>query len=665
MQQWFRRCGTVKNACLSHGEQVTCNIYEIVVCGESFSKRGVFFTAMTQPYDTANSELNHFPAQSAAAPDHHLEELQDIQQSLRDSQEHYRAVFENTGTATFVMARDKTITLINTGFERLTGLSKAEAEGILKLSDLVCEPDKHRLSRYKADRRGDSAGPTELAFAIKDRNGEIKNVLLKLDIIASTGECIGSMMDITDVVRAELQIKEQKAQLAAILDAFEGEIYVSDEAYTLTYANEHLVQKIGDNAVGMHCYQAIHGRKTPCPFCVMEQVGAGQTVRFEVKNPKDQHWYYSMNAPIRHVSGAISLLAMITNINDRKLAEQALRESEIHLLHENIFLRTQIRERSKFGNIVGQSQAMQEVYEHILNAAASDATVIVFGEPGTGKELVSQAIHDMSERRNNRFVPVHCGAIPENLIESEFFGYKKGAFSGALTDRVGYLEYADGGTLFLDEVGEISPHMQVKLLRVIEGNGFTPVGSSQVKTSEVRIIAATNRDLKVLVKNGLMREDFFYRIHILPIHLPPLRERKGDLPLLINHFMKLYAGKRSVPRLTTKLMEKLYHYDWPGNVRELQNVIVRYCNQKEIDLPNASAKPEAPPDQMSYPDTANISPKNLNAMLAQYEKLLIQTTLNQFQWHRQKVAAALSVDRKTLFNKMKRYGLLKPNDLGK
>jgi transcriptional regulator with PAS, ATPase and Fis domain len=207
--------------------------------------------------------------------------------------------------------------------------------------------------------------------------------------------------------------------------------------------------------------------------------------------------------------------------------------------------------------------------------------------------------------------------------------------------------------------------MQVKLLRVIEGNGFTPVGSSQVKTSEVRIIAATNRDLKVLVKNGMMREDFFYRIHILPIHLPPLRERKGDLPLLVDHFMKLYSGRRRVPPLTGKLMEKLHHYDWPGNVRELQNVIVRYCNQKQLDLPNASAKPEAPPDQMSYPDTAGLAHKSLNAMLSQYEKLLIQTILNQFQWHRQKAAGALGIDRKTLFNKMKRYGLLKPNILGK
>jgi len=259
---------------------------------------------------------------------------------------------------------------------------------------------------------------------------------------------------------------------------------------------------------------------------------------------------------------------------------------------------------------------------------------------------------------------VHCGAIPENLIESEFFGYKKGAFSGALADKAGYLEFADGGTLFLDEVGEISPHMQVKLLRVIEGGGYTPVGSNQNKNSNVRIIAATNRDIKLLVKNGLMREDFYYRIHILPIHLPPLRERKEDLPLLVNHFMNQNAGQRSVPPLTVKLMEKLHHYHWPGNVRELQNVIIRYCNQKQIDLTGASTKPEAPPNQMSFPGSDPKSPKDLNAMLAKYEQLLILTTLNQHQWHRQKVAQALNIDRKTLFNKMKRYGLLTPVAMG-
>lgn len=594
-----------------------------------------------------------------------LADHEGVQRSLLESQDRYRTVFENIGTATFIMSTDQTITVVNTGFERLTGLAKSMVEGRITLLNLVRPSEVQDLNRYSIDRRGPNKGPEQLACTLVTPSGIFKDVLIKLDAIPSTGECIGFMMDITQIKKTQIDLKEQKAQLAAILDAFEGQIYVCDKNYRLTYANEQLTAKIGPQGVGQNCYQAIHSRKTPCPFCVIDQVQAGQTVRFEVKNPMDKLWYFSMNAPIRHVDGSISLLAMITDINDRKNAEQALRESEIHLLQENVYLRTQIKERTKFGNIVGQSSAMQKVYEHILNAGSTDATVVIFGEAGTGKEIVAHAIHDMSERRNNRFVPVHCGAIPENLIESEFFGYKKGAFSGALTDKEGYLEFADSGTLFLDEVGEISPHMQVKLLRVIEGSGFTPVGSSQNKNSNVRIIAATNRDLKLLVKNGLMREDFFYRIHILPIHLPPLRERKEDLPLLIDHFMSQYACNRNVPALTTKLMEKLYHYDWPGNVRELQNVIVRYCNQKQIDLTGASAKPEAPPNQMSFPGEDHKSPKDLNAMLAKYEQLLILTTLNQYHWHRQKVAQALNIDRKTLFNKMKRYGLLTSTNTGK
>ena len=587
-----------------------------------------------------------------------------MQRSLRQSQDRYRTVVEHTGTATIVITETQTVSMINSSFERLTGLPKSSVEHRYKLMDLVPATEREKLMHYYTDRRRACTGPEDLALTIQDSRGVVKDVLLKLDLVTSTGECIGSIIDISQLKKVEVELSEQKAQLAAILNAFEGQIYVSNTDYLLTYANEQLISKIGAEAVGQNCYRVIHGRDTPCPFCVIDQVTAGQTVRFEVKNPRDHHWYYSMNAPIRHVDGTVSLLAMITDINNRKNAEQALRESEIHLRQENIFLRTQIKERKKFGNIVGQSSAMQQVYEHILNAGATDATAAIFGEPGTGKELVAQAIHDMSERRNKRFVPVHCGAIPENLIESEFFGYKKGAFTGALTDKPGYLEYADGGTLFLDEVGEVSPHMQVKLLRVIEGGEYTPVGSNKNKTADVRIIAATNRDLQLLVKNGLMREDFYYRIHILPIHLPPLRERKGDMPLLIEHFMELYSRKRSVPPLTHKLMEKLYHHEWPGNVRELQNVIVRYCNQKTIDLTGAASKPEAPPDQMSYPDTGEMGPRNLSDMLAKYEKLLILTTLNQNQWHRQKVAKALSVDRKTLFNKMKRYGLLTPTKTG-
>ena len=261
---------------------------------------------------------------------------------------------------------------------------------------------------------------------------------------------------------------------------------------------------------------------------------------------------------------------------------------------------------------------MQAIYEQIINAASSDATVIIYGEPGTGKELVAHAIHDMSERRQERFVPVHCGAIPENLIESEFFGYVKGAFSGAGTDTQGYIDFAHQGTLFLDEIGEIGPHMQVKLLRVIEGGGYTPIGSNQVRQSDIRIIAATNRDMKERMESRRMRKDFFYRIHILPIYLPPLKQRKDDLPLLIDHFMMLYGGKKNLPPINDRMMAQLMAYDWPGNVRELQNVIIRYSHSQKIELMESTLQPidATPPEPVA--EGSNLGP--LRTMIDAYEK---------------------------------------------
>ena len=236
----------------------------------------------------------------------------------------------------------------------------------------------------------------------------------------------------------------------------------------------------------------------------------------------DGHWYYSVNTPIFHTDQSISHLSVVTDIHARKTVELSHKKNARQLEQQNTLLRSKITQRSKFGHLVGKSEPMQAVYEQIINAASSDATVIIYGEPGTGKELVAHAIHDMSARHPQRFVPVHCGAIPENLIESEFFGYVKGAFSGAGTDKPGYIDFAHKGTLFLDEIGEIVPHMQVKLLRVIEGGGYTPIGSSQLRTSDIRIIAATNRDMKERIESQMMRKDFF-----LPILDGRIR-KKGD-----------------------------------------------------------------------------------------------------------------------------------------
>ncbi len=227
---------------------------------------------------------------------------------------------------------------------------------------------------------------------------------------------------------------------------------------------------------------------------------------------------------------------LVADITHRKKALDELKESEASLRQENIRLRARTKDRFRFGDIIGKSEPMQRVYELILRAAATDVNVILYGESGTGKELVTRAIHDASDRKEQVFFPVNLGAIPENLIESEFFGHKKGAFTGADKDKRGFLHLTDKGTLFLDELAEIGLNLQVKLLRVLEGGGFTPLGTTDVIKPDIRFIAASNQDLGDRVEKGQIREDFFYRIHVLPIYLPSLRERKEDIPLLVELF---------------------------------------------------------------------------------------------------------------------------------
>ncbi|HNR13386.1 MAG TPA: sigma-54 dependent transcriptional regulator [Thermodesulfobacteriota bacterium] len=304
-------------------------------------------------------------------------------------------------------------------------------------------------------------------------------------------------------------------------------------------------------------------------------------------------------------------------------------------------------------NIIGKSQAMQQVYEQILQAASSEANVVILGESGTGKELVARAIHAMSGRADHDFIPVNCGAIPENLVESEFFGHRKGAFTSAHAERKGYFDAAKEGTLFLDEVGELGLSMQVKLLRAVESGEYTMLGDTTPQKASVRIIAATSRNLREMVKRGIMREDFYYRISVISVVLPALRDRRDDIPLLVFHFIEHYARGKKV-HVPGKIMEALYRYDWPGNIRELQNVIQRFLTVGKLGLEDSITKPHEGRTTIPLPEEI----RSLETATDEFERCYIRKVLEENRWSKAKTAAALQIDPKTLYRKMKRVGLI-------
>ena len=332
-------------------------------------------------------------------------------------------------------------------------------------------------------------------------------------------------------------------------------------------------------------------------------------------------------------------------------------ETELALRRENEKLRAGMKDRYRLGGILGKSLVMQQVYEMILKAGASDDPVVITGESGTGKELAARAIHDLSRRAGGPFVPVNCGAIPENLLERELFGHVKGAFTGADDSKGGLLDAAGGGTLFLDEIGDIPGVMQVKLLRAIEGGGYTPVGGTEVKRADIRIVAATNKNLDRLVESGFLREDFYYRLHVLPVRLPPLRRRREDIPLLVEHFLAK-VDEVARPAFGANVMEALSGYHWPGNVRELQNVVHRYVALGTLDLDSKKALPASVgQDDSDPPDASEVL--DLRAAVERFEKQHIERLLRQHNWHRGTVAEILNINRKTLFSKIKTYRIKK------
>ncbi|MBW2108633.1 MAG: sigma-54-dependent Fis family transcriptional regulator [Deltaproteobacteria bacterium] len=346
------------------------------------------------------------------------------------------------------------------------------------------------------------------------------------------------------------------------------------------------------------------------------------------------------------------------------VVEKALKFRQLE--RENTLLKQQLRKKYRFENFIGDSAAIQKVFELIEKVADTDSTVLITGESGTGKELIAKAIHYNSYRRDNPMVVINCGAIPEELLESELFGHEKGAFTGAHKTRVGRFELANGGTIFLDEIGDMSPNLQVKLLRVLQEQKFERVGGTRTLEIDVRIIAATNKNLINAVNKGTFRQDLYYRLNVIPMKVPPLRMRKSDIPLLIDFFIKKFnkQTRKRITGLAQEAQDVLMAYRWPGNVRELENLIERLVILSNGDSITLEDIPESIKGKTAKVESIEVKiPKDgivFDQAVEEYEKKLILQALSETNWVKTKAAKLLNINRTTLIEKMKKKNLYKP-----
>ena len=334
-----------------------------------------------------------------------------------------------------------------------------------------------------------------------------------------------------------------------------------------------------------------------------------------------------------------------------------------NLKRENSNLRSQLKKKYRFENIIGDHEKMQKIFELIEKVADSDSTILILGESGTGKELIAKAIHYNSYRREGPFIPVNCAAIPSELLESEVFGHEKGAFTNAIRTRIGRFELANGGTVFLDEIGDMSPVLQSKLLRVLQERHFERIGGVKTIKIDIRVVAATHQDLKTAVEEKRFREDLYYRLNVIPIHVPPLREKKSDIPLLVHHFLDHFnkRKKKKIKGMTDEALDRLLQYNWPGNVRELENTIERIV----ILLDNEVITPQDLPEKFQslspgdFPKGVEIPAEgiSLDSAVNEFEKKLILQALAKTGWVKNKAARLLNLNRTTLIEKIKRQKL--------
>jgi len=508
-------------------------------------------------------------------------ELSDALEKLSQEAARLQTVIDTVPSFLWTSFPDGSKEYLNKRWYEYTGLSLEQGKGWGW--KVVVHPDDldHLVREWRA--LLDAPKPGELETRIRRYDGEYRWFLIRVvpqfDAEGNVVRWFGSNTDIEDRKRTEKKLLEEERELRRITDAIPQTIVVLDPKGDPLYANQAMLDYTG---LTMQDVVASDFRARTYHPEDLERVreerkaGLARGLPFEIEQRalrKDgqYRWLLLRYNPFRDEEGGlVRWYATGTDIDDRKRAEDRTR-------NENVALREDIVRSSMFEEIVGSSEPLRKVLVQVSKVAPTDSTVLVLGETGTGKELIARAIHNRSKRSNRAFIRVNCAAIPSSLIASELFGHERGSFTGATQRRLGRFESADGGTIFLDEVGDLPPETQVALLRVLQEREFERVGGSQTVSVDVRVIAATNRDLTSAVAEGTFRQDLFYRLNVFPVRLPALRERIGDISLLVGYLIDRYAQKagKKIRNIDKKTMELFRAYDWPGNIRELQNVVER------------------------------------------------------------------------------------------
>jgi PAS domain S-box-containing protein len=523
------------------------------------------------------------------------EEQGRVEEELRRQKAHFERLFELAPEAIVLRDAENRVVRANREFTKLFGYTVEESLGRNIRDLIVPEGMREESERLReAIRRGERVN-AELVRRRKD--GSLLNVSFTAAPVSAHGgplEIYSIYRDITERKRTEDALRRSEAYLsegqrmshsgswARTVPA--GEVYWSQESYRMFGVDPSRVKPTHEIFLNRTHPEDRAGLEQTTRRAILDRNHFQADFRIIREDGTIRH-IHTVGHPVINAAGKLvefvgTHIDVTEPLQARVALEKAFEEIKAlkeELYQENVALRQEIGETAMFEEIVGKSDALRDVLKQVEAVASTDSTVIIYGETGTGKELIARAIHNLSARRDNAFVKLNCASIPTGLLESELFGHERGAFTGAIAQRIGRFELANRGTIFLDEIGEVPPELQPKLLRVLQEREFERLGSSRTLRSEARLIAATNRDLSKMVEAQTFRADLFYRLNVIPILLPPLRERPEDVPLLVQHFAELFSRRmnKAIQTIPTETMSAMVHYDWPGNVRELQNVIER------------------------------------------------------------------------------------------